>query len=213
MNEQEALMAKIRSYQFAMWELHIFLDTHPGDCKAAQKQEEYRKIADDLTAKYEATYGPVNVNSGNTSRWAWISNPWPWDGAAPMQNVNVQGTTKAMENTMPWMNSPMPAQTMPSSGNTAVQGAARPMENTMPWMNSPMPAQTMPSAGNTAVQGAARPMENTMPWMNGPMPAQTMPSAGNTAVQGAEKAQGTAKPQTNVLSWVNSMPWRKDSGK
>ena len=151
MNEQEALMAKIRSYQFAMWELHIFLDTHPGDCKAAQKQEEYRKIADDLTAKYEATYGPVNVNSGNTSRWAWISNPWPWDGAAPMQNVNVQGTTKAMENTMPWMNSPMPAQ--------------------------------------------------------------TMPSAGNTAVQGAEKAQGTAKPQTNVLSWVNSMPWRKDSGK
>ena len=182
MNEQEALMAKIRSYQFAMWELHIFLDTHPGDCKAAQKQEEYRKIADDLTAKYEATYGPVNVNSGNTSRWAWISNPWPWDGAAPMQNVNVQGTTKAMENTMPWMNSPMPAQTMPSSGNTAVQGAARPMENTMPWMNCPMPAQTMPSAGNTAVQGA-------------------------------EKAQGTAKPQTNVLSWVNSMPWRKDSGK
>lgn len=142
MNEQQALMTKIRSYQFAMWELHIFLDTHPGDCKAAQKLEEYRKIADDLTAKYEATYGPVNVNSGNTSRWAWISNPWPWDGAAPMQSANVQGTAKAMENTMPWMNSSMPAQMMPSAGNTAVQGAekvqgtAKPQTNMLSWVNS-----------------------------------------------------------------------------
>jgi len=44
MNEQEKLMQKINSYQFSMWELHIFLDTHPNDCRAAQKLEEYRKI-------------------------------------------------------------------------------------------------------------------------------------------------------------------------
>lgn len=79
MNEQERLLRKIRSYQFASWELHIFLDTHPGDCNAAQKLDEYRKITADLIAKYEAAYGPMNESSKTTSRWAWISDPWPWD--------------------------------------------------------------------------------------------------------------------------------------
>ena len=50
MNEQERLLRKIRSHQFAMWELHIFLDTHPNDCKAAQKLEGYRKLTAELTA-------------------------------------------------------------------------------------------------------------------------------------------------------------------
>lgn len=79
MSEQETLMRRINAYRFATWELHIFLDTHPGDCKAAKQQEEYRRMAEELTAQYEAAYGPMNQNSSDTSRWAWISNPWPWD--------------------------------------------------------------------------------------------------------------------------------------
>ena len=31
MNEQERLLLRIRAMQFAQWELHIFLDTHPND--------------------------------------------------------------------------------------------------------------------------------------------------------------------------------------
>ena len=85
MSEQERLMRRINAYHFASWELHIFLDTHPGDCKAAKQLEEYRRMADDLTAQYEAAYGPMNQSSSNTSRWAWIADPWPWD-------VNEGGT-------------------------------------------------------------------------------------------------------------------------
>ena len=31
MNEQERLMRQINATQFAAWELHVFLDTHPGN--------------------------------------------------------------------------------------------------------------------------------------------------------------------------------------
>jgi len=79
MTDQERLMQKISSYQFSMWELHIFLDTHPGDCEAAKKLEEYRKISAELTAQYETAYGPLYETSRDTSRWAWIASPWPWE--------------------------------------------------------------------------------------------------------------------------------------
>ena len=79
MNEQERLMRRISANQFAMWELHIYLDTHPGDCEAAAKLEEYRKVTADLTAKYEEAYGPINETPQNTNRWAWIAEPWPWE--------------------------------------------------------------------------------------------------------------------------------------
>ena len=43
MNEQEMLMRKISSLRFSMWELHLFLDSHPNNCDAARKLEEARK--------------------------------------------------------------------------------------------------------------------------------------------------------------------------
>ena len=79
MNEQERLLRRIRAMQFAQWELHIFLDTHPNDCEAAKKLEEYRMKTAALIKEYEAAYGPMNETSANTSHWAWITGPWPWE--------------------------------------------------------------------------------------------------------------------------------------
>ena len=52
---------------------------HPNNCDAARKLEEARKKADELTAQYEAAYGPLHETSNTTSRWAWITGPWPWE--------------------------------------------------------------------------------------------------------------------------------------
>lgn len=79
MSERERLMRKINANKFTMWELHIYLDTHPGDCDAAARLEKCRKETDALTAKYEAAYGPIHENTNTTNRWAWISEPWPWE--------------------------------------------------------------------------------------------------------------------------------------
>lgn len=79
MNEQERLYRRIQSYSFSMWELHLFLDSHPNSADASRKLEEYRKKYEELVAEYEAAYGPMNEVSSKTSRWAWITGPWPWD--------------------------------------------------------------------------------------------------------------------------------------
>lgn len=79
MSEQERMLRRIYSYQFSLWELHIYLDTHPGDCQAAQKHEEYRQALAEMTAQYEAAYGPLHESPQTANRWAWISGPWPWE--------------------------------------------------------------------------------------------------------------------------------------
>lgn len=65
--------------QFACWELHLFLDTHPNSCEAARRLEEYRQRLAQQIREFEEAYGPLNEVSSETSRWDWINGPWPWE--------------------------------------------------------------------------------------------------------------------------------------
>ena len=82
MNEKDALRRRIYAVEFASWELHLFLDTHPNNNEAAEKLEEYRRRAGKLRKEFEEKYGPIGETTQNTSRWAWISDPWPWEKEA-----------------------------------------------------------------------------------------------------------------------------------
>lgn len=79
MTERDCLMKKIATYDFAIVELHLFLDTHPNDADAARKLDEYKMKSDALRAEYEEKFGPIKSTAADANRWAWISNPWPWD--------------------------------------------------------------------------------------------------------------------------------------
>ena len=79
MSQQERMMRQLSSMKFAAWELHVFLDTHPGNCEAAKKLDEYRKKIEVLTKQYEDAYGSIHETTNQASRWAWISGPWPWE--------------------------------------------------------------------------------------------------------------------------------------
>ena len=76
---EQDMLRRIAGLQFAMWDLHLFLDTHPNNCEAAKKLEDYRTRTAALVKEFETKYGPINETPQNTSRWAWISNPWPWE--------------------------------------------------------------------------------------------------------------------------------------
>lgn len=52
MNEQQRLRRHISAVQFAMWELHLYLDSHPYCKEAAKKLAAYREEYDKLTAEY-----------------------------------------------------------------------------------------------------------------------------------------------------------------
>lgn len=79
MSEQAMLKRKIDAYKFSSWELHLFLDSHPNNCDAAKKLEETRAMTEKLIAEYEGKYGSIGDTSSSTSRWQWISGPWPWE--------------------------------------------------------------------------------------------------------------------------------------
>ena len=62
MNEREKLLKRIAAEDFAVIELHMFMDSHPNNKEAAMKLKEH-----DMKNQIQA------------NRWAWISDPWPWD--------------------------------------------------------------------------------------------------------------------------------------
>ncbi len=79
MREEDKLKRRIYALSFAMWELHLYLDSHPEDCDAAKKLREYTERSDTLTEEYESKYGTLTETSDKTNRWEWINSPWPWD--------------------------------------------------------------------------------------------------------------------------------------
>jgi len=74
---REALLLKLSAAQFASWEMHIFLDTHPNNREALELREKYTKEFNELKKEYEAKYGLLYYQSGTPNQW--LANPWPWD--------------------------------------------------------------------------------------------------------------------------------------
>lgn len=80
LTEREILLKKISSYQFAILDSQIFLDTHPYDKKTLDKIEEYKTKLEPLVKEYEKKYGMLTKkDSQSGNKWKWIKNPWPWD--------------------------------------------------------------------------------------------------------------------------------------
>jgi len=82
MDQKQALLDKIRAYEFAAVELNLFLDTHPGNQRAVNDFNAYAAQIAALKQQYERIYGPLinfGFGSGSKCPWQWINDPWPWD--------------------------------------------------------------------------------------------------------------------------------------
>ncbi|MCI8270335.1 MAG: spore coat protein CotJB [Lachnospiraceae bacterium] len=75
-----ALLQKVYETGFALDEITLYLDTHPGDKQAMEYYQYIRKANQDAVASYEQSYGPLMSNQVNVDTWSWINNPWPWEG-------------------------------------------------------------------------------------------------------------------------------------
>lgn len=71
-----SLACQLSAAKFAMWELHLYLDTHPNDCDMIELWKEYATTVNSLTREYERMYGPLTVESGVGE--SWLKEPWPW---------------------------------------------------------------------------------------------------------------------------------------
>jgi len=78
--EQEMLLRRLSGAQFAAWETHMFLDTHPNDGLALEANKKYQAKFLEVSKEYESKYGPLNHGDtyGDT-RFEWVNDPWPWE--------------------------------------------------------------------------------------------------------------------------------------
>lgn len=77
MSEDE-LKFKIQSYQFAVTDISLFLDTHPTDKRALELHTQYVRTLKELQDMYEKRFGPLSIESIQ-DKWKWTDEPWPWE--------------------------------------------------------------------------------------------------------------------------------------
>lgn len=75
--KREQMLRRLSAVQFALWETHIFLDTHIGDPEARKMHEMYQKKYNVLAEEYEKQFGPLTLSGHNSDEW--LQDPWPWD--------------------------------------------------------------------------------------------------------------------------------------
>lgn len=82
MNERAVLRKKIWELDFAIYELVLFLDTHPTSKRALELMRQFKRLREDTVSAYESRYGKYVVTAKDvepTGRWKWIDGPWPWE--------------------------------------------------------------------------------------------------------------------------------------
>lgn len=77
---KDKLLRRVSALQFAMYELRLFLDTHPDNMEAQEMMNSYRKKYEAVRAEYEKEFGPLTLNGYNSDEW--LKDPWPWDNSA-----------------------------------------------------------------------------------------------------------------------------------
>ena len=79
MNRRE-LFEYINQISFAVDDVKLFLDTHPGNQKALEYFQKYKEKRIEALKEYAEVYGPLTVDTVSENRLLelWINEPWPW---------------------------------------------------------------------------------------------------------------------------------------
>ena len=78
--DQQQLLTQISAISLLAHDLHLFLDTHPGNEEALKDHQKLSEQFQKLEQQYEQQYGPL-LNFGHQTVGApnnWIKEPWPW---------------------------------------------------------------------------------------------------------------------------------------
>ena len=76
---REEMIHKIKTLNFAIIELGLYLNTHHNDQRALCLHREYTKQLKELKDQYQRVYGPLSIYYP-CNKWRWLEEPWPWEG-------------------------------------------------------------------------------------------------------------------------------------
>lgn len=82
-NEKEQYLLDLNQVQFAMHDIHLYLDNFPNDTSMINEFNRNREMYNEILNDYENKFGPIVINSENLdgSPWRWNNEPWPWEGS------------------------------------------------------------------------------------------------------------------------------------
>lgn len=76
--QKKELLMQIKSLNFAVIELSLYLDTHPDDQRALCLHRKYTNELKELKDKFQKIYGPLSFYFP-CNKWRWLEEPWPWE--------------------------------------------------------------------------------------------------------------------------------------
>ena len=77
---KEELLRQIQAYDFKLYDLQLYLNTHPFDEETLCMYQNLVNDTDTLKDEYEEKYGPLTAPSAaGDCEWKWIKDPWPWE--------------------------------------------------------------------------------------------------------------------------------------
>lgn len=77
-----ALLRRIQTLEFALWEVTLFLDMNPCNECAKRYYCRVKKMLNECIYVYERKCGPLSSHGDNcmNTGWQWAQGPWPWEG-------------------------------------------------------------------------------------------------------------------------------------
>lgn len=78
---RKTLLKEIQQLGFRLYDLALFLDTHPTEQCAIKDYNETLNKYKLMVCNFEKLYGPLTLSGvdENDKEWKWIKGPWPWE--------------------------------------------------------------------------------------------------------------------------------------
>ncbi len=77
MTGRNAMLNKLSAVQFALWEMHLYLDTHPWDLQMVETHNKTLMKYKMIKKEYEENFCPLTAEK--SQGFEWLKGPWPWE--------------------------------------------------------------------------------------------------------------------------------------
>lgn len=80
-NDKSKLLKAIQMYDFSLYELNLYLDTHPNCKHALAYFRKYSALKNQAVQEYTQRYGSITAEDLNpdATSWEWATSPFPWE--------------------------------------------------------------------------------------------------------------------------------------
>ena len=83
MNRRTQLLRMIQKYDFALYDLMLYLDTHTECEEALQLFQKYKSKREQAVKEYQSRFGILQASQQEgTKSWDWGKGPYPWEKEA-----------------------------------------------------------------------------------------------------------------------------------